>query len=476
MQPYGDAFVKVMFMILLRLCLVATCAQFVVAQVPAGELKLPPHRRARLENGMTLLLMEQHEVPLISFRVVIRSGAVADPTGKEGVASITAELLRKGTKTRSADQLSEELDFVGGQLSTGAGPDSSNMVAEFMKKDLAKGLDLLADVMLTPTFPSDEVTKIVKQRVDGIKAAKDRAQGVIGQYFNAYLYGKQHPYGRSSTGDEESLRSITREDVVRFYETNYVPAGVIFVAVGDFDAADMEKLLNAKFAAWRSRTVATVRLPDPTVAHGKRLLLVDKLDATQTFFRIGNLGIARSNPDRVWISVVNTLFGGRFTSWLSTELRIKSGLTYGAGSSFDERLKPGPFFISSFTPNETTVQALDLTLATLKRLHEQGMTEDELKSAKTYIRGQFPLQLETTDHLAETLAELELIGLDEREIDTFNAKVDAMTLADTRRIVRQYFPLENLVFVLIGKASEIEPVVKKYAETITRKTITQPGF
>ena len=142
-----------------------------------------------------------------------------------------------------------------------------------MKKDLEKGLDLLADVMLTPTFPPDEVTKIVKQRVDGIKATKDRAQGVIGQYFNAYLYGRQHPYGRSSTGDEESLRSITREDVVGFYEMNYVPGGVIFVAVGDFDAADMEKLLTTKFAAWRSRTAAAVRLPDPTAAQGKRQLM-----------------------------------------------------------------------------------------------------------------------------------------------------------------------------------------------------------
>ena len=466
---------KVILRTLLRLCLVATCAQFVVAQASASELKLPPHRRARLENGMTLLLMEQHEVPLISFRVVIRSGAVADPAGKEGVASLTAELLRKGTKTRSAVQLSEELDFVGGQLSTGVGPDSSNMTAEFVKKDLAKGLDLLTDVMLTPTFPPDEVTKVVKQRVDGIKAAKDRAQGVIGQYFNTYLYGR-HAYGRSPGGDEESLRAITRGDVVAFYEANYVPSGIIFAVVGDFDAANMEKLLNAKFANWQSRTAPVVRVPDPTAAQGKRLLLVDKPDATQTFFRICNVGIARSNPDRVWIGVVNTLFGGRFTSWLSTELRIKSGLTYGASSSFDERLKPGPFFISSFTPNATTAQALDLALATLKRLHEQGITEDELKSVKTYIKGQFPLQLETTDRLAETLAELELAGLDEREIDTFNAKVDAMTLADAKRIVREYFPLENLVFVLIGKASEIEPVVKKYAGTIDRKSITQPGF
>jgi zinc protease len=466
---------KVIFRFLPGLCLVTTSAAFAVAQVPTGELKLSAHRRARLENGMTLLLMEQHEVPLISFRVVIRSGAVADPTGKEGVASITAELLRKGTKTRSADQLSEELDFVGGQLSMGVGPDSSNIAAEFVKEDLAKGLDLLADVMLTPTFPPDEVTKIVKQRVDGIKAAKDRAQGVIAQYFNKYLYGR-HPYGRSPTGDEESLRSITREDVVGFYEMNYVPGSVILAAVGDFDAADMEKLLTTKFAAWRSRTAPVVRVPDPTAAQGKRLLLVDKPDTTQTFFRIGNVGIARSNPDRVWISVVNTLFGGRFTSWLSTELRIKSGLTYGAGSSFDERLKPGPFFISSFTPNATTAQALDLTLATLKRLHEQGMTEDELKSAKTYIKGQFPLQLETTDRLAETLAELELFGLDERDIDTFYAKVDAMTLADTKRIAREYFPLDNLVFVLVGKAGEIEPLVKKYAATIDKKTISEPGF
>ena len=295
---------KVILRTLLRLCLVATCAQFVVAQASASELKLPPHRRARLENGMTLLLMEQHEVPLISFRVVIRSGAVADPAGKEGVASLTAELLRKGTKTRSAVQLSEELDFVGGQLSTGVGPDSSNMTAEFVKKDLAKGLDLLTDVMLTPTFPPDEVTKVMKQRVDGIKAAKDRAQGVIGQYFNTYLYGR-HAYGRSPGGDEESLRAITRGDVVAFYEANYVPSGIIFAVVGDFDAANMEKLLNAKFANWQSRTAPVVRVPDPTAAQGKRLLLVDKPDATQIFF-----------ASATWESLdrIRTVFGSEWST------------------------------------------------------------------------------------------------------------------------------------------------------------------
>jgi predicted Zn-dependent peptidase len=440
-----------------------------------SEFTLPPHRRIELENGMTLLLMEQHEVPLVSFSVIIRSGAVADPVGKEGTASVTAELLRKGTKTRTAEQLSGELDFIGGQLETNAGPDYSSIAAEFVKKDLAKGLDLLVDVILNPTFPQDEVTKILKQRVDGIKAAKDRAEGVIGQYFNRYLYGK-HPYGRPPTGDETSLTTIERNDVLEFYGKSYVPSGIILAAAGDFNTAEMETLLTGKFSSLPSRPAAAVRVPDPTPTQGKRLLLVDKPDATQTFFRIGNVGVARSNPDRVWVNVVNTVFGGRFTSWLSTELRIKSGLTYGASSRFDERVKPGSFSISSFTPNATTVQTLDLTLATLQRLHEVGIREEELQSAKTYIKGQFPPQIETTDRLAATIAELELFGLDEREVNTFCSKVDAMTLADAKRIVREYFPLKNLAFVLIGKTNEIEPVVKKYAKTVDRKGITEPGF
>jgi len=457
------------------LWLTGSCALSAVAQGPSVELKLPPYRKVKLENGMTLLLMEQHEVPLVSFSVVVRSGATADPAGKEGLASVTAELLRKGTKTWTADQLSGELDFIGGQLAANAAADSTSVAAEFVKKDLAKGLDLLADVIVNPTFPEDEVTKIVKQRLDGIKASKDRAQGAIGQYFNRYLYGS-HPYGRPPAGDESSLAALTRDDVVRFYGANYIPGGIILAASGDFATSEMEKLLTGKFLTWQAKPSTAVRVPDPAPAQGKRLLLVDKPDSTQTFFRIGNVGVARSNPDRVWIDVVNTLFGGRFTSWLNTELRIKSGLTYGASSRFDERLKPGPFFISSFTPNSTTAQALDLALATLQRLHEAGITKEELQSAKTYIKGQFPPEIETTDRLAATIAELEFFSLDEREVNTLYSKVDAMTLADAKRIVREYFPLEKLVFVLIGKASEIEPVVKKYAKTMDKKGITEPGF
>jgi zinc protease len=440
-----------------------------------GELKLPPYKSVKLKNGLTLLLMEQHEVPLISFSAIVGAGGVADPAGKEGIASVTAGLLRKGTKTRTADQISAELDFIGGQLGAGAGADSSSIFAEFVKKDLAKGLDLLTDVMMNPSFAPDETTKLLKQRLDGIKSAKDQPQAVIGQYYSAYLFGK-HPYARPAGGDEISLAAIMRDDIAKFYEANYVPGNTILAVVGDFQTAEMEKILTDRFSAWPAKASAPSHVPDAAPATGKRLLLVDKPDSTQSFFWIGNVGISRTNPDRVGIQVVNTLFGGRFTSWLSTELRIKNGLTYGASSFFDRRLARGGFAITSFTPNATTERCIDLALEQLKRLHEKGLTEEELKSAKAYIKGQFPPSIETSDQLANLIATLRFYGLGDEEINTFYSKIDAMTLADAKLVIQQYFPLDNLVFVVIGKASEVGTVVKKYAPKVDTLSISAPGF
>jgi predicted Zn-dependent peptidase len=219
-----------------------------------------------------------------------------------------------------------------------------------------------------------------------------------------------------------------------------------------------------------------VTVADAPAVKGRKLLLVDKPDATQTYFRVGNIGIARSNPDRVLIEIVNTLFGGRFTSMINTELRIKSGLTYGANSVFGEWKSKGPFIINSFTSNANTGKALDMTLDVLKRLHAEGVSDGDLASAKAYLKGQFPPEIETSEQLAGTLAKLVFDGLDEREINTYYAKIDAATVADANRVIKQYFPLDDLVFVLIGKASEIEAVAKKYAPAVDRKSITARGF
>jgi zinc protease len=442
---------------------------------PAQSLRIPPHEKFVLKNGLTVLLMEKRGVPLINVFALVRTGAAADPAGQEGLASVTAGLLRKGTKTRTAQQFSADFDYIGGSFGADAGADFTTVSAEFLTKDLARGLELFSDAVLHPTFPKDETDKILAQSLDGVKSAKDEPQAVLGLYFEGYLYGA-HPYGRPSDGDELSLKSIKREAITKFYEANYAPGNTILGIAGEFDAAEMRKKLEGAFGAWPGRTVENKIIASIPPAKGKRLLLIDKPDATQTYFAFGNVGTAVNEPDRVAIRVVNTIFGGRFTSELNEALRVESGYSYGARSFFDSRKAPGPFEITSFTKNETTTPAIDLALQILEKLHKNGVTEEQLKSAKSYIKGQFPPTMETSGQLVRRIVVNEFYGLGDDEVNQLEARIDAVTLAMAKQTIEKHFPLDNLVFVLIGKASAIGPAVKKYADKMDQRSISDPGF
>ena len=447
----------------------------VCPMAPAQSLRIPPHEKFVLKNGLTVLLMEKRGVPLVNVFALVKTGAAADPAGQEGLASVTAGLLRKGTKTRTAQQFSADFDYIGGSFGADAGADFTTVSAEFLTKDLARGLELFSDAVLHPTFPQDETDKILAQSLDGVKSAKDEPQAVLGLYFEGYLYGA-HPYGRPSDGDELSLKSIKRDAVTKFYEANYTPGNTILGIAGEFDAAEMRKKLEAAFGAWPGRTVENKTIAAIPPARGKRILLIDKPDATQTYFAIGNVGTAVNDPDRVAIRVVNTIFGGRFTSELNEALRVESGYTYGARSFFDSRKAPGPFEIASFTKNETTTPAIDLALQILEKLHKNGVTEEQLKSAKSYIKGQFPPTIETSGQLVRRIVVNEFYGLGDDEVNQLEARIDAVTLAMAKQTIEKHFPLDNLVFVLIGKASAIGPAVKKYADKMDQRPISDPGF
>jgi zinc protease len=447
----------------------------VCPMAPAQSLRIPPHEKFVLKNGLTVLLMEKRGVPLINVFALVKTGAAADPAGQEGLASVTAGLLRKGTKTRTAQQFSADFDYIGGSFGADAGADFTTVSAEFLTKDLARGLELFSDAVLHPTFPQDETDKILAQSLDGVKSAKDEPQAVLGLYFEGYLYGA-HPYGRPSDGDELSLKSIKRDAITKFYEANYAPGNTILGIAGEFDAAEMRKKLEAAFGAWPGRTVENKTIVTIPPAKGKRLLLIDKPDATQTYFAIGNVGTAVNDPDRVAIRVVNTIFGGRFTSELNEALRVESGYSYGARSFFDSRKAPGPFEIASFTKNETTTPAIDLALQILEKLHKNGVTEEQLKSAKSYIKGQFPPTMETSGQLVRRIVVNEFYGLGDDEVNQLEARIDAVTMAMAKQTIEKHFPQDNLVFVLIGKASAIGPAVKKYADKMDQRSISDPGF
>jgi zinc protease len=298
---------------------------------------------------------------------------------------------------------------------------------------------------------------------------------VMGLYYYGYLYGAR-PYGRPDGGDELSLKRIQRDAIVKFYNTYYAPGNMILAVAGEFNAAEMKKKLEESFGAWPAKSVPAVTIPVTAPIKGRRLLLIDKPDATQTYFAFGNIETAAGDPDRVVIRVVNSVFGGKFTSRLNEALRVESGLTYGARSNFDPRKAPGPFEIYSFTKNETTTQAIDLALQVLAKLHKDGITAEELASAKSYIKGQFPPTVETSKALASRIAANEFYGLNDDEVNQLEARIDAVTLESAKQTIQKHFPEDNLVFVLIGNASAIGPAVKKYAEKQDTRPISDPGF
>ena len=446
-----------------RLAIAATgLAMSLLAPAPASAINLPPSREVRFQNGALVILAEKHDVPLIAFYALLRGGGLEDPIGKEGVADLAGELLRKGAGKRSAQDIAVLVDGLGATLGTGAGLEASYMYGEFMARDQVVMVDLLADILRRPTFPADEFDKLKAQSIDALTAAKDDPRNVIGDYASAFFYG-EHPYGRPVDGDEATLQGLSRQDVLDFYRANYGGDRLILSVVGDFSAAAMEARLRAKLADWPKAPSAAPAVPAPARASGRRVLLVDKPDATQTYFWIGNLGVARTDPDRVPLDVANTAYGGRFTSILNTALRIKGGLTYGARWQAPRYTQPGTAAIYSYTKTETTVKATDVALETLFQVRRAGIDSLTLASTKTYIQGQFPPRLETEDQISGAFADVAFYRLTREEWEGYASKVAAIRPEDVTRVIRRvYPPLEDLTFVFVGNAAKIRAAVKKY--------------
>ena len=348
----------------------------VLAAAMPGQVRMPKYTRQVLPNGAVLDVMPRKDVPLVTIKVTFRGGAEAEPVEYPGLATVTAESIRRGTARRTADQFSHELDSLGATYNSIADLQSMSISAEFLSKDLAAGLDLLLDSILHPAFHETEMKKVVAQYVDTAKAMKDNPDAAAWEYYRSFFYGASHPYGRP--GDELTYARIGRKQVADFYKQMFVGKNMIVAVAGDFDVETATKALATAFSSVPAGTAYQWKQTPISQAKRTRIALIDKPDATQTQFLIGQPGIERSHPDRVPLWVVNTIFGGRFTSMLNDELRVNSGLTYGARSRFDQTHLPGRITITSFTKTETTGKAVDLALTLLRRLKEKGLTADQL--------------------------------------------------------------------------------------------------
>lgn len=451
---------KKYILIIGSLCLLVYSIAF--GQGKAEGFKLPPFEQFKLPNGLTIYLMEQHEVPLINVAGIFPAGAVYDGD-KSGLASLTAACLSFGTKKFTKKQLEEELDFIGASLTVFSSKENSSLSSRFATKDQDKIFTIIQSVLTEPVFDKGEVEKEKKRKLTALERATESPRSVQQNYWDKLIYG-DHVYANATGGTSAGVGLLTREDLTSFYAAHYVPDGSALSIVGDFDKKKMKLYITKLFSNWKS---AGPKLADPASAtpaalQAGKVLLVNKEDARETTLMIGGKGVKRNNPDAVALEVVNTVFGGRFTSMLNDALRVNSGLTYGAGSSFSSLKNGGSFYISTFTATKTTEPTIDMALDVLKKLHKDGLDEETITSAKNYVKGQFPPRYETSAQLAGWLNTMFWYKLDPSFINNFQKEVDGMTIARAKEIINKYYPENNLQFVLIGKSADIKKIAEKY--------------
>lgn len=439
-----------------------------------NNFKVPKYEKFKLKNGLTVYLMEQHEVPLINVSAVFDAGSINDGD-QYGLAALTADAVVFGTQKYTKSQIEEITDYVGANLSTMAGKEGASVRSSFAVKDQDKLFDVIQQVVMYPVFDATEFDKHKQRTLLELAQAKESPRSVIGNYFNGFVFDK-HPYATPTGGTKSTVDKITVQDVKKFYQSNYTTGKGAVAVVGDFKTADMKKRITALFGDWKTTEARMIKRAVPELNFDKsRVLLINKDDARETTFYIGGKGIPYSSPDYIPVLVVNTVLGGRFTSWLNDALRVNSGLTYGASSRFSRYKMAGTFVISTFTKNSTTVPAVDMALDVLDSLHKTGIDDKVLASAKAYVKGDFPPDYESSGALAGLLTDMFIYNFDENFINTFQAKVDGLTTAQAKSIIEQYFPKDKLQFVMVGKASEIKEQVKKYGE-VSEKQIKADGY
>jgi zinc protease len=455
----------------------ALAGLLIVPAVLAAASELPAPERITLKNGITVYFLKNADLPVVSFRMVLPgAGSAFEPAGAEGVANLAATLMMKGTAKMDADAVAEALDFMGASLSVSAADEYAQVSGDSLAEHFPRLLEIAAECLTGPAFKDDEFAKERARGIDSLKAAKDDPGTAVRYYFQKAYFGA-HPMGHLAVGTETSLGKMTIQAVRDFYRSRYRPDRAIAAVVGDIDASALKSLLERTLGRWPNLAAGAPPdvIPPLPKPKGVRLLLVDKPDATQAYFVLGAPGYPMGDKVTPQAAVMNTLWGGRFTSWLNTELRIKRGLTYGASSAFRTWAPGGIFSASSYTKNDKIGEMLDITLGLLGKAAKEGFSTEEIESARNYIQGQFPRTLETNASKAGAYVRLAFYKLGFGYYDKYMAAIGKVTVGEVKAAAAALLPQNAYVLVVVGKAADIKSQLGKYG-TWQEKRITDPDF
>jgi len=424
---------------------------------PAPTLAVPSVKSARLENGVGLRLVEHRELPLVQVTLVIAGGGRLD-NDTRGLASFVAGMLDEGAGRRDASALQAELAYLGASLSTGASWDNTTISLKVARRNLEPALDLMADIVLRPTFAESEVRRQRELRLAALLQQKDQPNALASLAFNQLLFPEGHPYHHALGGDSVSTARLDSAMVRTFHAATYRPGRAVFYIAGDLGEAEARALLAPRFGRWRAEGPERTPVPvlvQPVRPNGVKVVLVDKPGAAQSVIQIGTTGVERTNADYAAIEVMNTILGGSFSSRLNSNLRETKGYTYGAGSGFSWRPLPGPFTASSSVRTNVTDSSLVEFFSELKRIRATPVDSAELARAKAYLVLGVPGDLESTSQIAGQMVGLANFNLPLEWLTEYVERVNAVTLEDVKRVAERYLPAENALVVVVGDLEKI---------------------
>jgi zinc protease len=427
---------------------------------PPRQVHITPAAEATLANGLRVIVAEKHGVPLVAARLLIKSGAETDPADLPGLADMTATLLTKGTKTRNAEQIAREVEALGATLDSGAGWDSSFVAVSVMSSKLPKAMGYMADVARNPTFSDEELERQRQQELDAIRVALKQPRALARRMAAQVVFGNT-PYGHAGS-TIESATKMKRDDLVKFHKQHYGPHNAILVLAGDITLAEGRKLAEENFGSWNQSTIFDFTSTPEVQIPAPRVVLVDLPEAGQAVVMVSRVGLARTDAQYALAQVTNAVLGGGYSSRLNEEIRIKRGLTYGAGSAFDFRADPGPFSATVQTKNESAAEVAHLIVGEMTKMASETVPAEELTPRKATLIGNFARSLETNAGLARRVGELALYGIDLADITRYIPAVESVTPAQVEQFAKQRLGGQSSIIV-VGDARKIaEPLKKEF--------------
>lgn len=426
------------------------------------KVKLPKPQETTLKNGLRVVLLESHRVPTFSMEMVVLSGGLSDPADMRGLAGATAALLREGTAKHTSKEISEQLDTIGATLAATSGLSSftTNVTASGLVENLDQVLDLFAEVIRTPKFPTEEVEKYKSRTISGQQLLRAQAQFLAQERLNQAIYGN-HP-AALVLPPPEAIKRLTAADLLRFHDENYLPNNAMLAIVGDVTLKGILPKLEQAFGDWKSGTAPRTSIPAVPAQSASKIYLINRPGSVQTVFQIGALGIERTDPDYAAMAVMNRILGGGVSSRLFLNIREEKSYAYSVVSGFNTSKFRGTFVANSPVRTEATEGALREFMNEFKRIREEKVSPTELENAERSIVGGFALSLENPQALLQNIITQKLYSLPADYWDAYPQKIEAITAEDVQRVAQKYIDLAHLQIVAVGDASKTREILAKF--------------